>query len=139
MLPPFSLSPGAYSKDPLQLVVSSEEELQPAAVLAHLAHLADGAHGALVLAVVLGPVEGALLVRRAAVDGRVASRADLELSELVELDLNLVVRVSLCKRLGLLGLYIFSLAQVSEIQQAYIVYDLRSQGSCRLLHWPGCG
>lgn len=73
----------------------SEEELQPAAVLADLAHLADGTHGALVLAVVLGPVERALLVRRAAVDGRVAGRADFELGELVKLDFNLVVRVPL--------------------------------------------
>lgn len=73
-------------------------------MLAHLADLADGAHGALVLAVVLGPVKCALLVRCAAVDGRVAGRADLKLGELVELDLNLVVRVALSKRLGLLGL-----------------------------------
>lgn len=104
MLPPFPLSPGAYSKDPLQLAISSEEELQPTAMLANLAHLADSAHGALVLAVVLGPVKRALLVRRAAVDGRVAGRADLELGELVELNLNLVMRVALSKRLGLLGL-----------------------------------
>lgn len=73
-------------------------------MLADLAHLANGAHGALVLAVVLGPVERALLIRVAAVDGRVTGRADLELGELVELDLNLVVRVALSQCLGLLGL-----------------------------------
>lgn len=73
-------------------------------MLANLAHLADGTNGTLVLAVVLGPVECALLVRRAAVDGRVAGRADFELGELVKLDLNLVVRVPLSQCLGLLGL-----------------------------------
>lgn len=73
-------------------------------MLADLAHLTDGAHGALVLGVVLGPVKRALLVRRAAVDWCVAGCADLELGELVELDLNLVVRVALSQCLGLLGL-----------------------------------
>ena len=76
-------------------------QLQAAAVLADLADLAHGAHGALVLGVVLGPVKGALLVRGAAVDGRVAGRADLELGELVKLDLDRVVRVALALRLGL--------------------------------------
>lgn len=89
---------------PPAVTLPLEEELQPAAVLTDLAHLADGAHGALVLAVVLGPVERALLIRVAAVDGRVAGSADLELGELVELDLNLVVRVALSQCLGLLGL-----------------------------------
>ena len=73
-------------------------------MLADLADAADDTHGAPVLGVVLGPVERALLVRRAAVDGRVAGRADLELGELVKLDLNLVVWVALSQCLGLLGL-----------------------------------
>ena len=74
-------------------------------MLADLADAADDAYGALVLGVVLGAVEGALLKRRAAVDGRVARRAHLELRELVVLDLHRVVRVALALRLGLLGLF----------------------------------
>lgn len=80
------------------------KQLQAAPVLAHLADLAHDTHGALVLGVVLGPVKGALLVRGAAVDGRVAGRADLELGELVKLDLDRVVRVALALGLGLAGL-----------------------------------
>lgn len=73
-------------------------------MLADLAHLTHGAHGAFVLGVILGAVECALLERRAAVDGRVAGSANLELGELVELDLDRVVRVTLALRLGLAGL-----------------------------------
>jgi hypothetical protein len=73
-------------------------------MLANLAHLANSTHGALVLGVVLAPIKRALLERRAAIDGRVAGRADLELGELVKLDLHRVVRVALALRLGLLGL-----------------------------------
>ena len=73
-------------------------------MLADLADAADDTHGALVLGVVLGAIEGALLERRAAVDRRVARRAYLELRELVVLDLHRVVRVALALRLGLLGL-----------------------------------
>ena len=83
---------------------SSSKKLQPAPVLADLADLAHGAHGALVLGVVLGPVERALLEGGAAVDGRVAGRADLKLGELVKLNLDRVVRVALALRLGLAGL-----------------------------------
>lgn len=80
------------------------EELQPAAVLADLAHPADLAHRALVFGVVLGPVERALLVRRAAVNGREAGGADVKLGELVKLNLHGVVGIPLALRLGLLGL-----------------------------------
>lgn len=73
-------------------------------MLANLAHLADPAGLALVLGVVLGAVKGALLVRRAAVDGAVAGRADLELGKLVKLDLDGVVGVALALSLVLLGL-----------------------------------
>lgn len=92
------LTPSAYA-------LNSGKQLQPAPVLTDLAHLAHDAHCALVLGVVLGPVERALLKRRAAVDGRVAGRADLELGKLVELDLHRVVRVALALGLGLLGLW----------------------------------
>lgn len=78
-------------------------------MLANLTNVAHSANGALVLGVVLGPVERALLVRRPAVDGRVAGRAHIELSELIELDLHGVVGVALALRLGLLGLYILSI------------------------------
>lgn len=73
-------------------------------MLAHLADLAHDAHGALVLGVVLGPVKRALLERGAAVDRRVAGRANLEFGKLVKLDLDCVVRVPLALRLCLAGL-----------------------------------
>ena len=73
-------------------------------MLAHLAHLADDAHSTLVLGVVLGTVERAFFVGRAAVDGSVAGRANFKLGELVELDLDRIVRVALALRLGLAGL-----------------------------------
>ncbi len=73
-------------------------------MLADLAYFAHLAHAALVLGVVLGAVEGALLKRSTAVDGRVASRADLELGKLVELDLYGVVRIALALRLCFFGL-----------------------------------
>lgn len=71
--------------------------------LAHLAHLADGA---LVLAVVLGPVKRALLIRGAAVDGRVARRANLKLGKLIKLNLHRVVRVALAGGLVSPGLFV---------------------------------
>lgn len=73
-------------------------------MLSNLADVADGAHGTLILSVVLGAVESALLVGGAAVDGRVASGADLKLSELVVFDLDRVMRVALALGLGSLGL-----------------------------------
>lgn len=63
------------------------KQLQPATMLPDLANLAHHAYRSLVLGVVLGAVKGAFLERCAAVDRCVASRADLELSKLVELDL----------------------------------------------------
>lgn len=73
-------------------------------MLSNLADLANPAHASLVLAMVLGAVKGALLVRGAAIDRRVASRADLKLGELIKLNLDRVVRVALALSLGLLGL-----------------------------------
>lgn len=64
-------------------------------MLSDLAHLADGADGALVLGVVLGPVERALLVCGAAVDRGMAGRTDLELGKLVILDLYRIMWVTL--------------------------------------------
>ncbi len=90
------------SGDPL--IGTLGDELQPAAVLANLAHLADRTHRALVLGVVLGAIKRARLEGRAAVDGGVAGSTDLELGELVELDLYRVVRVALALSLGLLSL-----------------------------------
>lgn len=80
------------------------EELQTAAVLPNLAHLTDPAHLPLKLRVVLRPIVGALLVRRAAVDGGVAGRADIKLRELVKFNLDRVTRVALALLLGLVGL-----------------------------------
>lgn len=73
-------------------------------MFSNLADLADRAHRALVLSVVLGSVKRALLVRGAAVDGREAGGADLKLGELIELDLHGVMGVALALRLGSLGL-----------------------------------
>ena len=73
-------------------------------MLPDLANIAHYTHRALVLGVVLGPVECTFLERCPAVDWRVAGCADLELGELVELDLHRVVRVPLALSLGLLSL-----------------------------------
>jgi len=75
-------------------------------VLAHLAHLADLAHGALVLGMVLGAVKRALLVRSAAVDRGVTGGANFELGELVELDVHRIMRVPLALSLRLAGLLV---------------------------------
>lgn len=85
-------------------------------MLSDLANLADCAHRALVLGVVLGSVKCALLVRGTAVDGREAGSADLKLGKLIELDLHGVVRVALALRLGSLGL-LFSNMSVSLPQK----------------------
>jgi hypothetical protein len=74
-------------------------------VLSNLADLAHPADGALVLAVVLGAVKGALLVRGAAVDWRETRCADLELGELVKLNFDGVVGVALALSLDSLGLW----------------------------------
>lgn len=52
-------------------MLSLSEQFKPTAMLAHLTDLAHGAHGPLVLGVVLGPVERALLECRTTVDRRV--------------------------------------------------------------------
>lgn len=71
------------------------DELQPTPILPNLTHLADRAHRALVLGLVLAAVERAGLEGAAAVDGRVGRGADVELGELVELDFMRVVGVAL--------------------------------------------
>lgn len=70
-------------------------------MLAHLTNLTDRAYSALVLAVVLGPVKGAFLVRRAAVNGRMTGRANLKLGELIKLNFYGIVWVTLAQSLGL--------------------------------------
>lgn len=73
-------------------------------MLTNLAYLAYDADGTLVFGVILGTIEGALFVRCAAVDGRVAGGADIKLCELIILDLYRVVRVTLALCLHFLGL-----------------------------------
>lgn len=80
------------------------KEFQPASMLSDLTHPADPARRALVRGVVLGAVERALLVWRPAIDRCEARRADVELSELIKLNLNGVVRIPLTLRLSPLGL-----------------------------------
>lgn len=75
-------------------------------MLANLADLTHRAHAALVFAVVLGSVKRALLVRRAAVDRRVACCANLKLGKLVKLNLYSIVWVALALCLGLSCLYL---------------------------------
>ena len=77
---------------------------QPARRRADLAHLAHATHGALLLLVVLGAVEGAGGRRHAAVEGRVRGRAHVEVGEGVELDGQLVCRVELALGFRLLRL-----------------------------------
>lgn len=73
-------------------------------MLSNFADVANNAQAALVLGVVLGPVERALLVGGAAVDRCMAGGADLELCELVILDLYRIMRVALALSLGFPGL-----------------------------------
>lgn len=54
---------------------------------------------------ILGPGVRIGDVGRAAVDGSIGSRADVELGELVEFDLDLVLRVALALGFDLLRLY----------------------------------
>jgi hypothetical protein len=77
-------------------------------MLANLTHFTYPAHGALILGVVLGAIEGTLLVRSTAVDRRMAGCAYIKLGELVKLNFNGVIRVALALSLGLLGLHVFS-------------------------------
>ena len=112
------------------------KELQTAPVLPNLAHLADPARLALVLGVVLGSVVRALLERRAAVDGRVAGGADVELGELVELDLDRVARVALALPLRLVGLGIIHVSTGEEAVREARCYS-RSRRSCSSHRWPG--
>lgn len=81
-------------------------------MLANLANLAHSAHGALVLGVVLGAVKGTLLERRTAVDGSVAGRTHVKLSELIKLDLNSIMRVALALSLGSPGLFRVLVAEI---------------------------
>lgn len=73
-------------------------------MLAHFADPANDTHGPLVLRVVLGAIECALLMGCAAVDWRVAGSADLELSELVVLYLHRITGIALALSLGSPGL-----------------------------------
>lgn len=96
-------------------------------MLANLANLAYPAHGALVLSVVLGAIKGTLLECGAAVDGSVAGRAHVELSKLVEFDLNSIVRVALA--LSLSSPCLFTLL-ASDITAWGHCDNLRSPQSC---------
>ena len=96
-------------------------------MLSNLANLADRAYRTLVPGVVLGPVKRALLVRGAAVDGREAGRADLELGKLVELNLHGVVRVALALRLGFLGLFLKNRSVSHLCKKRRVEYHIRSR------------
>ena len=67
-------------------------------------HLTDLANRALVLRVVSRPIEGTGNTRRTAVYGRVRGSADIELGELVEFDVDLVLRTSLAHSLDFTSL-----------------------------------
>lgn len=104
--PPHYVSTSSTPDHPSRL----RKQFQATPVLPNLAHLADPAHLSLELGLVLRPVIRTLLVRRAAVDGRVAGGADIELGELVELDLDCIAGVALTLLLRLVGLEIYVLA-----------------------------
>lgn len=82
------------------------EEFQATPILPNLTHLADPAHLSLELGMVLRPVVRTLLVRRAAIDGRMAGGTYIELGELVELDLHRITGIALTLLLGLVGLQV---------------------------------
>ena len=71
----------------------SREQLQPASVLANLTDAANPANRALILCVILGTINSTLLVRSAAIDWSVAGSTDLELSELIEFNVDSVAGV----------------------------------------------
>lgn len=75
-------------------------------MLANFTHFTYPAHGALILGVIFGAIEGTLLVRSTAVDRRMAGCAHIKLGELVELDLNGIIGIALTLSLCLLGLHV---------------------------------
>lgn len=75
-------------------------------MLAHLTDITHHTDGSLVLGMVLGSIKSTHLKRCTGIDRRVAGGADVELSELVELDLHRVSGITFALGLGLLGLFL---------------------------------
>lgn len=73
-------------------------------MLTDLTHLTYSTDATLELGMILGPVECALLIRGTTIDGRVAGGTYVELSKLIKLDLDGIVRVAFALRFVLLGL-----------------------------------
>jgi hypothetical protein len=73
-------------------------------VFSNLTHFANLAHSALVLGVIFGAIKCTLLIRCSTVDWGVAGSTNLKLGELIKLNVNRIVRVSLTLSLGLFGL-----------------------------------
>lgn len=88
----------------INLILSGNEEAQATGRRANLGHLGYPADAALVLLVILGTSEGVGHARRATEDGSERGSADVELGELVELDIDRILRVALALSLDLLGL-----------------------------------
>lgn len=101
-------------------------------MLANLANLADCAYRALILCVILRAVESTLLIASSTIYRRMASGADLELRELVELNLHSIVRITLALRFCLFGLNI-GLACCRRLSEgeAYALYDLGCSAVCQ--------
>lgn len=90
---------------PAQNYRRSRKKLQPTTMLANFTYVANHAHGALELGVILASVESTLLVRSTGINGRVTGSANVELCELVELDFDGICWVALALSLCLLGLF----------------------------------
>lgn len=86
------------------LILGRNEQAQATGWGANLGHLGYPADTALVLFVVLGTSEGVGHTRRAAEDGGEGGGADIELGELIELDIDGILRVALALSLDLLRL-----------------------------------
>jgi hypothetical protein len=86
------------------LMLSRNEEAQAAGRGADFGHLGYPADAALVLLVILSTSEGVGHARRATEDRGEGGGADVELSELVKLDIDGILRVALALSLDLLSL-----------------------------------
>jgi hypothetical protein len=113
IIPPLSRLPKPLSRrfsspSPIPLLLHftylscrSSNKLQPTPLLTNLTYATDLAQRPLIPRVILAPVKRTALKAGAAIDGREGGGAHLELGELVELDLQRVVRIALALGLGL--------------------------------------
>ena len=80
------------------------EKTQATSGSSNLGHLADPAHGTLVLLLVFGAGERTGKARGAAVDGSIRGSTDVEFCKRIEFDFDLVLRVALALSFDFAGL-----------------------------------